>query len=136
MPKYRAMVPVLLAFDVVYKNGATPGEIAASARHIIESNLGKIGDEAKTQNFRVKLDSADPRAALYPSDYDWCDTMAHITPDEREIEADPIAWVAQFLADELEQRENGGNDEYVLRARQAVEKFEAVRALLAGEETV
>jgi hypothetical protein len=131
MPKYRALVPVLLAFDVRYPMGATATEKTAIAKKIITNNLGEVGDEAEATSLSVHLDKADydTNAALYPSDHDWCDTMAYLAPTDEE-EDDPIALVAQFLADELEQRENGGDDEYVRRAREAVEKFEAIRALL------
>lgn len=78
----RAMVPVLLCFDVSHPTNATEDEIADRIRALVIHNIGDIGEEADKLFFEFSDESGnDLDAALYPSDYDWCDTMAHTDPD-------------------------------------------------------
>ena len=76
------MVPVLLCFDVSHPTNATEDEIADRIRALVIHNIGDIGEEADKLFFEFSDESGnDLDASLYPSDYDWCDTMAHTDPD-------------------------------------------------------
>jgi len=78
----RAMVPVLLCFDVRHDEDATDEQISARIRALVTHNLGDIGEEADKLLFEIADETgADLDGALYPSDYDWCDTMKHARPD-------------------------------------------------------
>jgi hypothetical protein len=95
MTATRAMVPVLLCFNVEHEEAVTDEQFAARARALIELNLGKIGLEEETI-CSVSLQMRDERGrdlegAVYPSDYPWCDTMAHERPDWECSKAEPTA---------------------------------------------
>ena len=78
----RAMVPVLLCFDVAHPANATEQQVADRIRALVMHNLGAIGEEADKLAFEFADESGnDLDAALYPSDHKWCDTMAHADPD-------------------------------------------------------
>lgn len=96
----RAMVPVLLCFDVHHEENATEQEIAERARAIVVHNLGDIGDE--TGQGDITFEDEDGNcldASIYPSDLDWCDTMAHAKPDTESADASrqvvALSWAMQ-----------------------------------------
>lgn len=80
----RVMVPVLLCFNVHHDDDATKAQISEQAQALIVRNLGDIGEEADKVEFIFEdATGRDLDAALYPSDFDWCDTMAHTQPEVR-----------------------------------------------------
>lgn len=81
-PKTRAMVPVLLCFDVVHDPGMTDAEFTERASELVRLNLGTI-EEEKGRDIPWFYDEKGVRlnATIYPSDYDWCNTFENGRPD-------------------------------------------------------
>lgn len=81
----RAMVPVLLCFNVEHDDETPDQQILERIKALIFRNLGDIGEEEDNVTVTPFEDEngTDLDAALYPSDLEWCDTVRHCFPESQ-----------------------------------------------------